>query len=347
VTIDFRSDNTHGASPEITEALAKAAAGRVPSYGEDPITARVKERCREIFETDLEIFPVLTGTAANALAIASMTPPWGGVFCHEDAHIHRDELGAPEFFTGGAKLFPIAGADGKLHADDVARVIHEIGEEGRTAVPSCVSLTQATEAGTVYGLDEVRAIAEAAGIGVHMDGARFANALVSLGCTPAELTWRAGVDVLTFGATKNGAMAVDLIVVFKQELAEALAPRWHRGGHRLSKMRFLSAQLDAYLADDLWLRNARRANVAAQRLARGLGADVVRPVEANVVFARFEPDVKKALREQGFLFYDWSLFGAGVVRLVCGFGTSDDEVDALLTSRAALRPRLPASDAAR
>jgi threonine aldolase len=345
MTIDFRSDNTHGASPEIVEALARAAAGTVTSYGDDPRTARVKERCREIFECDLEVFPVLTGTAANALSIAAMTPPWGGVFCHEDAHIHRDELGAPEFFTNGAKLFPIAGADGKLHASDVKRVIHEIGEEGRTAVPACVSLTQATEAGTVYRIDEIRAIGDAAGLGLHLDGARFANALVSLGCTPAELTWKSGVDVLSFGATKNGAMAAELIVVFRRGLAAELAPRWHRAGHRLSKMRFLSAQLDAYLTDELWFRNARHANAMARRLAGGL--EVLRPVEANVVFARFEPDVKEALREQGFLFYDWPLFGAGAVRLVCGFGTTEAEVDAFLTSRAALRPPLPASGAAR
>jgi threonine aldolase len=345
MTIDFRSDNTHGASPEIAEAVVRVAAGRLTSYGEDQLTARVRERCRAIFECDLEIFPVLTGTAANALAIASMTPPWGGVFCHEDAHIHRDELGAPEFFTGGAKLFPIAGADGKLHAADLKRAIHAIGEEGRTAKPSCVSITQATEAGTVYGLDEIHALRT--GLGMHMDGARFTNALVSLGCTPAELTWKAGVDVLTFGATKNGAMAAELIVVFRKELAAEIAPRWHRGGHRLSKMRFLSAQLDAYLTDDLWLRNARRANEAAQRLARGLGDDVIRPVAANVVFARFPAETEKALREQGFLFYDWPLFGDGAVRLVCGFSTTDADVDALVTSRAALRPRMPASGAAR
>ncbi|HYC91547.1 MAG TPA: beta-eliminating lyase-related protein [Thermoanaerobaculia bacterium] len=332
--IDFRSDNTHGASPEIAEAVSRAAAGRLTSYGEDPLTARVRERCRDLFECDLEIFPVLTGTAANALSVASMTPPWGGVFCHEDAHIHRDELGAPEFFTGGAKLFPIAGAEGKLHAADVRRAVRKIGEEGRTAVPSCVSVTQATEAGTVYGVDEVRAIREAAGLAMHMDGARFTNALVSLGCTPAELTWKAGVDVLTFGATKNGAMAAELIVVFRKELAAEIAPRWHRGGHRLSKMRFLSAQLDAYLTGDLWLRNARRANEAAQRLARGLGDDVIRPVAANVVFARFAPEVEKALREQGFLFYGWPLFGEGAVRLVCGFSTTDAEVDAFLAAKA-------------
>ena len=336
MTIDFRSDNTHGASPEVLEHLTRVAAGTITADGGDATTARVRDRCREIFETDLEIFPILTGTAGNALSLASMTPPWGGVFCHEDAHIHRDELGAPEFFTNGAKLFPIAGADGKLTAADTARVVHEIGEEGRTAIPSCVSVTQATEAGTVYRPDEIRAIADAAKLPLHMDGARFANALVTLDCAPAEITWRAGVDVLTFGATKNGAMAAELIVVFRKELAAAIEPRWHRAGHRLSKMRFLTAQLDAYLADDLWLRNARRANAAALRLANGLKAEILRPVEANVVFARFTQDAAAKLREQGFLFYDWPLFGEGAVRLVCGFGTRDEDVDALIGASALL-----------
>jgi threonine aldolase len=320
--IDFRSDNTHGASPEVLEALARASAGRMTSYGGDEITARVRERCRELFEHDVEIFPVLTGTAGNALALASLTPPWGGVFCHDDAHIHRDELGAPEFFTHGAKLYPLAGPDGKLLADDVRRAME-------TIAASCLSVTQATEAGTVYAPDELRALADL-GLPVHMDGARFANALVALGCSAAELTWRAGVDVLVFGGTKNGAMAVELIVVFRKELAAQIAPRWHRAGHRLSKMRFLSAQFEAYLTDDLWLRNARRANAAAQRLAKRL--EVLRPVEANVVFARFEPRVAAALREEGFDFYEWPLFGPDAVRLVCGFGTADADVDALIAA---------------
>lgn len=315
--IDFRSDNTHGASPEILEALARAAAGTMTSYGGDEITARVRERCRELFEHDVEVFPVLTGTAGNALALASMTPPWGGVLCHEDAHIHRDELGAPEFYTHGAKLHLLPGADGKLHAEDLHREA------------SCISVTQATEAGTVYTPGELRAIA-AHGLPMHMDGARFANAVVSLGCSPADLTWRAGVDVLVFGGTKNGAMAAELIVVFRKELANEIAPRWHRGGHRLSKMRFLSAQFEAYLAGDLWLRNARHANAVAQRLARGL--DVIRPVEANVVFVRFAPRVAAALRAEGFAFHEWPIFGPDAVRLVCGFGTSDADVDALLAA---------------
>ncbi|HEX7831404.1 MAG TPA: beta-eliminating lyase-related protein, partial [Thermoanaerobaculia bacterium] len=247
--MDFRSDNTHGAHPEIVEALMRTNQNRESSYGADSITARVRERCRAIFEHDVEIFPVLTGTSGNALSISSMTLPWGGVFCHEDAHIQRDELGAVEFFSNGAKLFPLAGPDGKLQADVVDRAIHAIGLEGRTAVPACVSVTQATEAGTVYALDELRAIGQVArkhSIGMHLDGARFANALVALNCSAAEMTWKAGVDVMTFGATKNGAMAAELVIAFKPGLADAIAPRWHRSGHRLSKMRFLSAQLDAY-----------------------------------------------------------------------------------------------------
>lgn len=332
MSFDFRSDNTHGCSPEILDALTRAAAGTMTSYGSDEVTARVRERCREIFETDVAVFPVLTGTAANSLAIAAMTPPWGVVFCHEDAHVHRDELGAPEFFSGGAKLMPIAGKDGKLHADDVARVFE---------IPSCVSITQATEAGTVYTHDEIRAVCDAArarGARIHMDGARFANALVTLGCAAADLTWRTGVDVLSLGATKNGALAAELIVAFRKDLADGIAPRWHRAGHRLSKMRFLSAQLEAYLADDVWLRNARHANAAAARIARGIegAVEILRPVEANVIFVRLSPEVATSLQEEGFLFYDWPIFGEGAFRIVTAFDTTDEEADALI---AAIKPK--------
>jgi threonine aldolase len=332
---DFRSDNTHGASPEVLEALARAAAGTRASYGSDDITARVRERCRELFEADCEVFPVVTGTAGNALSVAAMTPQWGAVFCHEDAHIHRDEMGAPEFFSGGAKLFPIAGANGKLQAAALGRAIEGVAGEGRSATPACVSLTQATEAGTVYSSGELRElcdVAHARGCRVHLDGARFANAVAASGAAPADLTWRAGVDVLVFGATKNGALAAELIVVFDLPLAGELAIRWHRGGHRLSKMRFLSAQFDAYLENELWLRNARHANAMAARLAAGLAgaAEVLQPVEANVVFARLGREQIDRLHEQGFLFYDWPLFGEGAVRFVCGFTTGEEEVDAFV-----------------
>jgi len=325
--IDFRSDNTHGSAPEILEALARASGGTTTSYGEDPISARLRDRCRAIFETDCDVVPVLTGTAGNSLAVATLTPPWGAVFCHEDAHIHRDEMGAPEFFTGGAKLVPIAGTHGKLVPHDLSRAIRSV------ANPACVSLTQATEAGTIYTPEEIAAltsIARDARCRVHMDGARFANAVAGSGASPADFTWRAGVDILVFGATKNGALAAEALVVFDRKLTAELEVRRHRAGHRLSKMRFVAAQLDAYLADDLWLRNARHANAMAARLASGLNAEILRPVDANAVFARFTPQIVSRLREQGFLFYDWTTFGEGAVRLVTGFTTTEADVDALL-----------------
>ena len=309
---DFRSDNTQGCSPEVPGAVARAAAGTMTSYGGDEITARVRTRCREIFECDLEVFPVITGTAGNALAIAAMTPPDGTVLCHEDAHIVRDELGAPEFFTGGARMIAVAGRDGKLH-------------HARQRA-SCLSLTNATEAGTVYTPEELRALTD--GHRVHLDGARFANAVVSTGASPADLTWRAGVDVLVFGGTKNGLLGAELIVAFDGELAKEIAPRWHRSGHRPSKMRCLSAQFEAYLTDDLWLRNARHANAMAARL--GAGLPVIHEVQANVVFARFPVKVAKGLEAQGFQFYDWPIFGDDAWRLVTGFATTEADVDAFL-----------------
>ncbi|HEY2321639.1 MAG TPA: beta-eliminating lyase-related protein, partial [Thermoanaerobaculia bacterium] len=319
MSADFRSDNTHGCSPEILEAIARASAGTQTSYGGDEYTASVRRRCSEIFETEVDVFPVVSGTAGNSLAIAALTPPWGAVFCHEDAHIQRDECGAPEFFSGGAKLIPIAGAGGKLHPEDVADAIRTVKQSKRTAVPACISITNATEAGTVYSAAEMQALRS--DLRIHLDGARFANAVAATGASPADLTWRAGVDLLTFGATKNGALAAEAIVVFDKSLAEELALRHHRSGHRISKMRFISAQLDAYLTDDLWLRNARHANAMAQRLARGL--ETIRPVEANVLFTRFSPQQAAALRERGFLFADWPIFGDDAYRLVTAFDTTE------------------------
>ena len=325
---DFRSDNTLGCSPEIAEALVRASRGSMTAYGSDEITARVRRRCCEIFETDVDVYPVLTGTAGNSLALAAMQP--STILCHEDAHILREENGAPEFFTGGAKLVGLPGANGKL--DPRTLTLEGV---------SCISITQATEAGTIYSVDEMRAIGEIArraGARVHVDGARFANALVAIGCTPADLAWRAGVDILTFGGTKNGVLGAELIVVFRRELSEELAVRYHRSGHRLSKMRLLSAQLEAYLADDLWLRNARHANTMAARLAAGLtacGVEIVRPVQANIVFAR----LPRKILDAGFLAYDWFLFGEGVYRLVTGFSTAEEDVDGLLAAVASLPGR--------
>jgi threonine aldolase len=327
--IDFRSDNTHGASPEMFEALQRTAAGNATSYGDDHFTARLRERCRELFETDVDVFPVVTGTAANALAIAALTPANGTVLCHANAHIIHDELGAAEFFTGGATLLPLPGDDGKLAPETVA-----------TAPPaSCLSIANATEAGTVYTPAHLAALSDAAhrhNLAIHLDGARFANALAFLGCTPADLTWRAGVDVLSFGATKNGALAAELLVVFRRDLTAAIAPRWQRSGHRLSKTRFLSAQLEAYLHNDLWLRNARHANACARRIAEGVtgidGVEIVRPVDANVVFLRLPPRIARALETAGILFYDWPLFGPDVYRFVSGFGTTEEDITRLLAT---------------
>jgi threonine aldolase len=323
---DFRSDNTLGASPEILGAITRAGEGTATSYGGDDVTRRVRERCREIFDRDIAVFPVITGTAGNALGVSALTPPWGAVFCHEDAHIHRDELGAVEFFSGGAKVITIPGADGKLHPDDLARAIEEVRDSKRTAVPACVSLTNATEAGTVYTNDELSAligVARRYGLGVHMDGARFANAAVTNGARVD------GVDVLTLGATKNGALTSDLVVLFRTDLAEELALRHHRSGHRPSKMRFLSAQLEAYLTDDLWLRNARHANAMAQRLRERIAdvVEIVRPVDANMLFVRFSNQQRDALFADGFQFFDWPIFGRDVYRLVMGFATSEQAVD--------------------
>jgi len=334
--IDLRSDNTLGCSPEILESLTRASRGAVASYGNDPITERLRERCRTIFETELDIIPVATGTAANSLALAAMSPPWGGIFCHADAHIQRDELGAPEFFTGGAKIIPIDGESGKLHVDALKRSIEEYGSSGRMLVPAALSLTQATEAGTTYSVNELRELSELAhaeNMLVHVDGARFANAFAAQSRSLADFSWRSGIDVLVFGATKNGAMASELLVIFRRDLTDGLTRRLHRSGHRFSKMRFLSAQLDSYLENDLWLRNARQANEAAGTLAHGLselGIEILRPVQANIVFARLDPATSSRLSSSGVSFYDWPLFGDGAVRMVTGWNTEPKDIQRVI-----------------
>jgi threonine aldolase len=333
---NFCSDNASGAAPEVLRALEAAGAGAAMPYGNDDLTRRVEARLAEIFETEAAVFPVATGTAANVLCLSVMVPPFGAVYCHEEAHIAVDECGAPEFYTGGAKLVPLAGAHGKLAAHDLAGAVAGAGVVHHVQ-PAAISLTQASEAGTVYTRAETAAIAEVArghGLGLHVDGARFANALVSLDCSPAEITWKAGVDALSFGATKNGALAAEAVVLFKPELAATLGYRRKRGGHLFSKMRFLSAQLEAYLADDLWLANARHANAMAARLADGLralpGAAIRHPVEANEVFARLPEPAIAGLLAAGFRFYRWGPEENREVRLVCSFATRPEEVDAFL-----------------
>jgi threonine aldolase len=337
--MNFSSDNVAGVSPEILAALAAANAGRQPSYGDDPVTARVEKRLAEIFEHEVAVFPVATGTAANALALATVLPPWGVVYCHAEAHILVDECGAPEFYAGGARVLGLAAPHGKISPADLAPLLP--GGKGvvHHMQPAAISLTQASEAGTVYRPDEIAAIAELARahqLPLHVDGARFANALVHLDCAPADITWRAGVDILSFGATKNGAAAAEAVIFFDAAKAADFAFRRKRGGHLFSKMRFLSAQLDAYLADDLWLRNARHANAAAKRLAEGLagipGLRLRHAVEANEIFVEMPDALIEALFARGFHFSRWDGPQGNCVRLVTAFDTDISDVDAFLAT---------------
>ncbi len=338
MAVNFASDNVSGASPKIVAALATAAKGGALPYGADDWTARVETKCAEIFEAEVAVFPVATGTAANALALAALTPPHGAIYCHPGSHAYVDECGAPEFYSGGAKMVIVDGPHGKLAAGDLAALLADARPHGVHNVrPVALTISQATEAGTIYNADELAALAEVArgyGMGVHMDGARYANALVHQGLSPADTTWRCGVDVMSFGATKNGALAAEAVIFFRPELASEFGERRKRGGHLLSKQRFVSAQLDAYLTDDLWLANARAANCAAARLAEGLaaldGAQLIHPVEANEVFATLPGPVTDALEADGFGFY--RMGGEGVIRLVTSFNTVDAEVDDFLAA---------------
>ena len=336
--MNFCSDNTAGAHPRILAALTAVNAGATMPYGNDDLTRQVEARIAEIFERDCAVFLVGTGTAANVLSLAAITPPWGVIYCHPDSHINMDECGAPEFYTGGAKLATVAGKHGKIAAADLDAAISGAGVVHH-AQPAAVSLTQATEAGTAYTPAELGALSEVArrhGLGLHVDGARFANALVHLGGSPAELTWKAGIDVLSFGATKNGALAAEAVVVFDRARAASLGFRRKRGGQLWSKMRFLAAQLEAYLEDDLWLANARHANALAAELARGLSARpaarIEHPVEANEIFVTLPEAVIRGLEADGFRFYRWMDEGSATLRLVTSFNTEKASVSQFIAS---------------
>ena len=336
--MNFCSDNVAGITPEIMAAIEKANQGAMPSYGADAITARVEHRLAEIFERDVVAFPVVTGTSANALALSTLTPPYGAIYCHPEAHIMVDECGAPELYTGGAKLVPIAGDNGKLTAKSVAHALDNArAGDVHHVQPAAISLTQASECGTAYTATDVGAIGEIARrhkVKLHMDGARFANAVAHLNVTPAQMTWQAGVDVLSFGATKNGALAAEVVVFFDKTLAETFGFRRKRAGHLISKMRFVSAQLDAYFENDLWLKLARHANAMAQRLVDGLksipGVTLLYPVEANEIFIRLPLDIVAGLRQAGFDFYDWPGAAPGTIRLVTSFATKAEDVAAFI-----------------
>jgi threonine aldolase len=334
--VNFTSDNCAGVAPEILAALTKANEGTEPSYGDDAASARLGALFSRVFEREVAVFPVISGTAANALALAALVPPHGAILAHEASHISTDECGAVESFTHGAKLVTLEGGNGKLEPGVVAAALARF-EKGSVhhAQPAAISITQATELGTVYTTREIAALAGIArtqGLKLHMDGARFANALVHLNCAPADITWRAGVDVLSFGATKNGAMGAEAVVFFDSTGASDFVWRRKKAGHLISKMRFVSAQLEAYLADALWLRNAARANALAARIADGLRDDLAWPTEANEVFARVSDAAAARLRAGGASFYDWapSEGGRTLIRLVTSFATPDEDVEKLI-----------------
>jgi threonine aldolase len=335
--IDFRSDNTGRAAPEILEALIRANRDTALGYGGDDWTAALQRSFSELFETAVRVFPVATGTAANALALASLGPSWGLVYCSEVAHINTAEANAAGFFGGGLKLVAVGGDHGRINADRLAEALAGIAPgQIHRGQPSAVSLTQATDLGAVYTLDQIRAVAEVAkgrGLKLHMDGARFANALARLGCGPAEPTWRSGVDIMSFGATKNGGALCDAIVVFAPDLADVVAVQLRRAGQVWSKMRFASAQLIAYVENGLWLDMARASNAIAARIAAGLtgipAARLLAPVEANEIFLELPVTTMDRLATDGFQFYRRS---QSMARFVCRFDTTTAEADALVAA---------------
>ena len=328
---DFASDNTAAICPSAWAALTEANAEAEISYGDDKWTRRVVARVREIFETDCEVFLIFNGTAANALALAQLCRSYHGVICHENAHSQTDECGAPEFFSGGAKLIPTSGRNGKLDLENIETALLR-HRDVHSPKPRVLSLTQATEFGTVYRRDEIEGICEFArrhSLFVHMDGARFSNAVAALDCTPKSITWEAGVDVLCFGGTKNGTAAGELVVFFKKELAHEFDYRAKQGGQLASKMRFLAAPWVGLLNDGAWIENARYSNKCAQLLARklaaALGTGPAFPCEASAVFLRLQERLVTQLHNRGWRFYKF--IEPDIYRLMCSWATTEKQID--------------------
>lgn len=339
----FTSDNTAGICPPVLDALAAANSGRVPSYGEDALTREARRAIAAVFETECEVFFVFNGTAANALVLSALCQRHQAVACHALAHVDTDECGAPEFFTGGSKVLPVAGAGAKLRPEDLEPLTRR-GHGVHFPKLCALSLTQATELGTVYTPEETRALGDFArerGWAVQMDGARFANAAATMaerGHSPADLTWRAGVDVLCFGGTKNGLLGTEAVVFFNRSLAHEFEYRVKQSGQLASKMRFAAAQWVAVLRDGTWLRNAGHANRQARVLAGGmreLGFTLVAPVEANGVFVELAPPVAAALAARGWQFYPF--VGEHGYRLMCSWNTDDGEIAAFLEDARRIR----------
>ena len=330
----FASDNYAGCTPETWAALEEARHGHAPAYGDDPWTAKASDMIREVFETDCDVFFVFNGTAANSLALASCCQSYHSIICHELAHVETDECGAPEFFSNGTKVLLVPGENGKLDPASIDRVVKK-----RTDLhfpkPRAVSITQATEVGTTYAASELKAIwarTKSLGLKLHMDGARFANAVASLGCSPKEITWQSGVDVLCFGGTKQGMPVGEAVVFFNREMAREFEWRCKQAGQLASKMRFLSASWVGMLRDGAWLKHASRANAMAQRLEAAIkdlpGVKLLFPRQANAVFAEVPLPAIEALRAKGWLFY--TFIGAGGCRFMCSWDTDASDVDGLV-----------------
>lgn len=340
--VELRSDNAVGVAPAVLAALADANVGSALGYGADAVTERLRDLVRRVFDhPDAAVFPTVTGTAANAIALSTICPPWGSVICHETAHINVHEGGATSHLSGGAVLRPVPGAHGRIAPTTVTNVFAATWwGDPHHSQPSALSIVCPSDLGTLSTPDQIRALTDVArsrGLRTHLDGARLANALAALGCAPADLTWRAGVDVLSLGATKNGGMNADAIVCFDADLGEQLAFRLKRAGHTTSKMRFQSAQLLAQLEDGLWLRLAAQANRAMARLAAGLRTlDVafVEEPEVNMLLVEIDAPTADALRAHGLLFYD---IQPGVARFVTSFATTDNEVDRAIGAFRAVR----------
>lgn len=337
----FASDNTAAICPEAWTALEQANADYSPSYGEDEWTAKLCERIRQIFEFDCDVYLTFTGTAANALGLAQVCQPFHGVVCHERAHIQTDEAGAMESYTRGAKLFLTRTDDGKLNLSEAEKLIaQQVELHGHKM--HAISIAQATELGTVYKPEDVRAIGEFSRshkMVLHMDGARFANAVASLGCAPKEITWEAGVDILSFGGTKNGLAAGELVVFFDKRSSHDFEYRVKQAGHLGSKMRFLAAPWLGLLNRDVWLRNARRANEAARELAQRIrkeaGIESVFPVESNAVFVQLGEQQVRDLHARGWRFYKF--LEPDIYRLMCSWSTTDEDISMLVADVVAIK----------
>ncbi len=336
----FASDNYAGICPEAWQAMQEANAGFASSYGDDPWTARACASIRDIFETDCEVFFVFNGTAANSLALASLCQSYHSIICHESSHIETDECGAAEFFSNGTKILLVGGENGKVTLDEIVHTVKKRSDI-HYPKPKAISITQSTELGTVYKPDEIMAIGELAkslNLKLHMDGSRFANAVAALNAAPKDITWKAGVDVLCFGGTKNGMAVSEAVVFFDKDLAREFDYRCKQAGQLASKMRFLSAPWTGLLKSGAWLKNAGHANRCAALLEKKLskvpGISIKFPREANAIFLQMPPEIAERLKDLGWKFY--TFIGAGGARLLCSWETSEEEIESLVTDISSL-----------